>query len=345
MTIEKYIRNFLCIIMILLNAGCGEDDKIRPLPVEIQKVQAVSYSDEKEYVGIIEGKRTAELTFLVAGTIKNIYVQEGDEVKAGDVLAEIDNTSYENAYNVAKAALEQAKDDFKRLSVLKQKSSLPESQYIKAQTALNMAEANERIAYKNLADCSLKAPFSGILSKRYLDEGTNVAPAVAVFSLTDTSQVKINTAIPEKEIALIKDNQKGRVEISAVSGDSYEGSVVEKSMSAHPISHTYDIKLYIDNPQGLLIPGMVGRVYLNLHKENTAILIPLTAVSRNYENQLFVWIADSENRAIRKEITTGKIIGDKVIIRSGIKDGDVIIVKGYQHLTEGSIISVAAGEK
>ncbi len=319
-----------------------ENQEIKKSPV---KIQLVSYSDNLyrlEYVGTIEGENTVDLSFQVNGNLEQTYVGEGQRVQKGQLLARLNTNSIKNMYDVAKATLSQAQDAFDRLSLLHESKSLPEIKYIEAKTALEQAKSSERIARKNLEDCNLYAPFSGVIGRRYQESGANVMPGAPIYNLVNVAAIKVKIAIPENEISLVSVGDPCQVKISAIGDQSFEAKVTEKGIAAHPISHTYDIKARIVNPSSNIMPGMVCKTYLNRSSKSGKgnIIIPVKAVQIDFSGKRFVWVKGIHDKAEYREVAIGELACNGVVIEGGLNEGDSLIVEGYQNLSPGSLVAV-----
>ena len=150
------------------------------------------------------------------GTVKKIYVDLGERVTQGELIAEIDPTSIRSSYDAAKSTLEQAEDAYKRMKLLHDKGSIAEMKWIEVQSKLQQARSMEEVARKNLKDCKLYAPYSGVISEKNIEAGQNVMPGVPVAQLVGVQDLKVKISVPETEIANIQKNQKEKIIISAL---------------------------------------------------------------------------------------------------------------------------------
>jgi len=316
----------------------GEQDKV---PVKVQLISPDSTTHLQEYVGTVESERTVDISFLVPGTIEELYAYEGQQVSKGQLLASLNTVSLKNSHEMALSALNQAQDAYNRLSDMYKNKSLPEIQYIDAKTKFEQAVAAEVIAKKNLQDGKLYAPQSGVIGKRYFEPGANVMPGNPVYTLMDIHQVKVKVAIPEGEISQISKGAPCTVRISALNNERFEGQVIEKGIAANPVSHTYDVKIKVNNPSGKIMPGMVCRAYLDQPGLGGAgnIIVPIKAVQVDYSGKRFVWLKDKEGKAAYREVSLGRLAENGVQIREGLKAGDALIVEGYQHVSVGTKVS------
>ena len=172
---------------LLLAAGCSSPKKNRTVdPLRVETIVAAPSADvgAAVYVGAIEEESSAALSFPVAGTVARTFADEGRRVGKGPLRAELDPPSARRTFEAAEAALNQAKDACARLKQLYDAESLPEIKWVEAQTRLRQAEAAFGIAKKNLEDCSLYAPFSGVVGQRRISAGETALPGVPVLALT-----------------------------------------------------------------------------------------------------------------------------------------------------------------
>lgn len=335
------IKNDLLLLLfsVGLLTGCSQAKKnnnSEPVEVKAMTVSLVADASDNSYVGTVEESYGSQLSFATIGTVAQVFVDEGKAVSKGERLAVLDKSSIQNSYEIALSTLKQAEDAYNRLNTLYKKGSLPEVKYVEIQTQLAQARSGERIARKNLDDCVLRAPFSGYISKRSVDIGNNVGPGVGCFDLVKIDKVKVKVAIPEKEIASIKIGQKVKFSVDALGSRNFYGIVREKGVQANPLSHTYDIKLELENYNHLLLPGMVCSVLISTTGAADNIVIPQDAIMVDGAGT-FVWTA-KDGKAHRQDITSDGVNDSGTIVRSGIASGDKIIVSGQNKVSEGTKI-------
>lgn len=176
-------------------------------------------------------------------------------MRQGQLLAELDPTSARRTFEAAEAALNQAKDACERLRQLHDAESLPEIQWVEAQTRLRQAESAFGIARKNLEDCSLSAPFAGVVGRRQASAGENVLPGVPVMTLLRIGSVKVRFSVPEQEIAGLGAESRIGVVVAALGDRAFTAGRIEKSAVANPAAHTYDVRATLPNDGGELLPG------------------------------------------------------------------------------------------
>src|SRR5512133_1971947 len=187
--IPIYLKTvYLILLIIILTSGCKNisemDEKPEPvIPVKIYTVRSQPTIEMQNYIGTVEETQSIPLSFLTAGTIENVLADEGDIVHKGQLLAVLNSVSYQNAAQAAIAKEKQADDAYKRLSKVYKNGSLPEVKMIEIETGLEPARSASRIAVKNLEDCKLYSPVSGVIGRRSVEPGMNVVPGSPVFTI------------------------------------------------------------------------------------------------------------------------------------------------------------------
>jgi len=328
----------ICVVCSICFCSCSTQPRKEAgqIPVKTITVSTQEQAGRRTYVGTVEESYGSLLSFATVGTVSKVLIDEGQAVSQGQVLAVLDKTSAENAFQIAKSTLSQTQDAFNRLHTLYKKGSLPEIKDIEIQTQLAQAQASERIARKNLEDCVLHAPFAGYISKKIVEVGNNVMPGVGCFKLVKIDQVKVKVSIPEKEISGIKKGDNIGFTVAALDNRSFIGKVLEKGVQANPLSHTYDIKIGQNNRDHALLPGMVCRVEIDVNDLGQAILIPQNAVMID-EKGTFVWVVEN-GQAKRRFVISGGVNDRGVIIIEGLTNSEKIIVSGQDKVSEGSKI-------
>lgn len=322
----------------LLCTGCSSNQKtyqLNPMRVNTLVIEPSCDVDARTYVGTIEEKASAALSFAVPGTISRMYVDEGERVTKGRLLAELDPTSVRQSYEAAKATLEQAEDACRRLKILYDGKSLPEIKWVEAQTRLSQARSAYQIARKNLDDTRLVAPFSGVIGKRRLSAGENAVPGVPVVTLLDIDKVKVRFSVPEREIAALSTDSRVEVRVAALNDRRFEASKIEKGAVANSATHTYDVRATMQNGESELLPGMVCNVVVSPADAVEEIAVPLRALQKSGSGRSFVWKVQGDT-VVRCEVETDRLVNNGVAIAGGLEEGDRIVIDGMQKIGQGS---------
>lgn len=327
--------------------GCKKNEKQQSEKVDTAQtvsVEQVSLNAEnaiKSYVGIIQEKVSIPLSFLASGSVLQVYVSEGQAVHRGQLLALLNGASYRSSLNAALAKRRQAQDAYNRLSVIYKKGSLPEVKMVEVETGLAETQSFVQIAKKNLQDCRLYAPTDGVIGKRMIEPGMNAIPGNPVFNVLKINVVYAVASIPENEIAQIHIGQSASVVVSALGNKQFEGRVTEKGVEANPMSHTYDVKIAISNEKRSLRPGMVCNVVMT-RKAVKQISAPFQSVMTDGQGQRYVFVYNKKTgKAEKRTVGIGSLCGNgDVEVVSGLSDGDILIVEGYQRINENTPVKI-----
>ena len=311
--------------LLVLLAVCSCSDKKgsgskAPTRVKTEVISTTSGVNGQTYVGIVEEREATAVSFTTMGAVKRVLVNEGQAVGKGQLIAEIDDTQARNLLAGAEAAMAQASDALERYKMLHDAGSLPEVQWVEIQSKVAQAQSQLDVAKKNLADCRLVAPVSGIIGRKMIGAGETALPSQAVVSILDISSVKVKVSIPEAEIGSISGNTPSVIKVEAINR-SFSGGRIEKGVQADALTHTYDIRINVANNERKLLPGMVANVQFDAKagQEGGQQTMPITAIQRKSDGTLF-----------------GETIGNRVSAASGISEGQRIIIEGYQKLSEGT---------
>ena len=329
----------------LIYSGCDNSKAISEnsviVNVRVTPVGLYDVDNAIAFSGTIEAFETVPLSFTVTGRVEKVWVDEGEYVAKGQLLAELDKEIMTNAYEMSSATLERARDAYNRLQPMYENGSLPEIKFIEVETSLQQAKAATAIAEKNLQDCSLNATKSGYIGTRSIDPGMSVLPGVAAISIVDIDKVYARITVSENEIAGVAKGQKCNITVAALGNGQFTGRVDQVGIVANPVSHTYGVKIMIPNTEEQLKPGMICDVALLRPDTGNSVVIPNQAVQVDEKGNTFVYTVNRErNIALRKYITTGGLTRKGIQVDKGLDQGDYIVVAGQQKLADKSMVNI-----
>jgi len=336
-------KGFLvCCVMAGLLCSCNEQKSysVQPLTVETETVGTTTDIESRSYVGTVEEEESVSVSFAGMGTLKRILVSEGECVRQGQLLAEMDDTQARNLLEGAQASFDQAEDAIGRYKQLHDKGSLPEAKWIEAQSKLEEMRSMLKTAQKNLDDCRLLAPMSGVVGKKQMSAGMTVLPSQPVVTLYKIKNVKVKVSVPEQEIADIDAHTPSQITVTATH-QTVAGGRIEKGILADPLSHTYDIRIWVENPEQKILPGMVCKVSMSDERctmSDAQMTVPVRCIQQSADGKHFVWVVDTDPKAHRQEITMGETVGNRIVVTSGLTEGTKVITAGYQKVSEGTEI-------
>jgi len=334
------------ICVLLLAAGmlisCGKkEEKKEEVKRRLPDVSAVPLKAEtldETFIlpASVEAWEDVVLSAETAGRITEIRIKEGETVKKGQTLIKINTDSLEGSYRAAKAVYDQTKKDLERVKKLYQGKAVGKKSLDDASSAFRQASANLSVARAELSKGVLKSTINGIADRIPVDAGEYVNPGATVARVVDISKLKAIVYLPEKDAVSVKSGQ----DVAVMTGElnradkTFAGKILHVASSAEDATRTYRTKIEITGAEKDLKPGMIVRVLFRRAVHENVIAIPLySIVDMGTYRAAFVLKGD-EAKMVR--LTFGPVLGAKVIVTSGLNEGDMLIVKGHQLLTDGT---------
>ncbi|NLO91766.1 MAG: efflux RND transporter periplasmic adaptor subunit [Elusimicrobia bacterium] len=294
------------------------------------------------YSGVVDAEKNISLSFLTPGTVSEVPVREGDRVRKGQLLAKLDCESNKNSFRIAQEKARQAEDAFNRFEPMYKNGNLPEIKMVEIRTGKVQAELAEKLARKNMEDCSLTAPDDGLISARSIEPGDNAAPGMPALKLVSVDKVYAVISVPESEISGIKKGVPVSVELSGQGNRRVEGKVADAGVSADPLSRTYTVRVLLKNPDSKILPGMLCNVYISRREGPAGVAVPASAIKMDGDNRHFVFVFDGPSRRVRKtEIVLGGFREGGVLVVSGLQGNESVVREGVQKLDDGMLVEAA----
>lgn len=340
-------KTFVKAALVLVTfSACGQapqrsaEETIR---VEVEIARVSNNVILTPYVGVVEPEQRTLVSFTGMGLLKEVLVREGQAVRRGQLLARIDDTQARNALDAAQSTLRQALDAQERMKQLRDNNALPEIKWVEVESRVQQAQASVAMCQKSLDDCRLLSPCNGVVGGEIMHPGETVLPTAPVLSILSIARVKVRASVPEKEISHLTATTVSTVELDALPGETFLGSTMEKAVSADVVTHTYDIRIPLDNPDMRLLPGMVAKVVVQNPKD-MKLSLPVRAVQQNTENGLYVWMV-RHGKAIAVPVTVGEPTANRIEVTGGIAEGDTVIVEGYHKVGMDTPVQVIATQQ
>lgn len=333
-------------LLACLLSACGAKSKASgpaPTPVQVAQVMSPSGQTAVEATGTLRRTRESALSFRTPGVITKLLVDEGDTVRAGQVLAVIDPTALDARLKAAAADLERARRDVDRFGPLVEKGAISREQFDNQKTALYGAEAAYASAAFDRRWANLRAPSSGVILLRSAQSGEVVAAGQPVLSLADTSSpLVIRFPLSDRDVARVRLGQVAQVRLDALNGQMLAGQVSRISQRARPETGQIEVEVTLAAIQGLR-SGMVGTVQMpsaaSARPSSTFQKIPAEAVLEATGGRAFVLKLDGKLHARRTAVGFGGFDGDDALV-SGLAPGDRVITAGAGYVSDGEAVSV-----
>jgi membrane fusion protein (multidrug efflux system) len=335
-----------------LLAGCNSSQSAVPpaskaLPVTVLEMQPQSIPSSVEVMGQTEGARETEVRPRVGGIlIKRLY-QEGQTVRAGQALFQIDRSTYEIALAEAEAKAEQATREKDRLSSLVEARAISQREYDGAVSAHAIAQATLRQAQLNLSWTTITAPLSGTTGRAMKSEGNliSVDDSVPLTSVYQLNPMWVRFSLAESDVAKLPEGRLTPKSISGVELILPDGSVYPLpgrlnyvASTIDPMLGTRQLRAEFANTEGSLLPGQFVRARLLTGMRDGVFLVPQAAVMQTDRGRL-VMVSDAENKVTPRAIQTGEWRGRDWVILSGLQAGDKVIVDNLMKLRPGMTVA------
>jgi len=334
-------------IMIAIITGCGNTrtDEIKReqgIKVKTALVQSVKNDYNLGYSGTIEASQVIPLSFKTIGTVDKIFVEVGDVVRKGQLLATLDDSDLQNIYNTMLARYQQAEDAYDRLKLVYDEGSLPEIKWVEMKSNYEQAKSALDLAQNNLDKCKLLAPVDGIVGRRNIEPGqSSVSLTMAPIELVKIETVFVKISVPENEINKISSGQKAVITVSALDDKTYEGIVTNVSPVAELMSRTYTVKISVNNTGHELKPGMVCDVRISFETDTKMLVVSAKAVSKDSAGNTYVFVVASDKKTVKKQlITVGRYHDSGIEVIAGLTEGQTIVCEGGEKLSDNSLINL-----
>ena len=285
-----------------------------PRPVKLAEVTSLNLV-EKSFSGVVSPDQFSDLAFKMSGPLISLKVDEGQKVRTGQVVAEIDPQDFKWEYEAKKASFQTAEAQLQRAKKLLSKQAISKQEYETTESSYSNAKAAFEYAQNQLEQTKLRAPFDGFIQKKYVENYQKVQAGQGIVCLINPNKLQIQYTMPETNITYF--------------------------------STPYQIYVEFDNYKGIRFKvGFSCRVVLHIESASFnegAVLVPLSAIVASEENNdKFVFVYNAQSQKVeRRQIEESGLVGkDNVIITKGLKAGDQVVSAGATRLVEGQQVKV-----
>jgi RND family efflux transporter MFP subunit len=304
----------------------------KPVHVKAVSVEMAHYSIPVRATGMLTTTTQMKLSFKTGGIIQHIHVREGISVKRGEVLATLDLSEIRAQVQQAKIGLEKAERDLNRARNLYQDSVATLEQYQNARSAFELARAQKQIADFNLEHSRIKAPSEGKILKVLVEANEVIGPGypAVLFGSTENDWV-VRTALTDKDIVKLSLGDSARVTMDAFPGMEFRAEITELGNAADPVTGTYEAELLILQSLPQFRTGFISRAELFPSHVNQSLVVPVEALLDASDDRAYVFVYQ-QNKAIRRHLVIGDIVGDRVVVRNGLDEGELVITEGAKYV-------------
>ncbi|NQD37554.1 efflux RND transporter periplasmic adaptor subunit [Permianibacter sp. IMCC34836] len=336
----------------LLLTGCGGDAKSEEaasdgdkkkeeevaLPVEVSKASSGLITATLTSTSTLEAEEQASVVAKVSGVVTKLFVEEGQMVKAGDPLIQLDTERLQLEVARAESNLAKLASDRDRTKQLFEKKLVSSDAYDKIKFEYDSLKASHDLAKLDLAYGTVRAPISGVVSKRMVKVGNMVQLNQPVFEITDFDPLLAVIHVPERELAKLTLNQAAVITVDARRDQLYPARILRISPIIDAASGTFKVTLAVNDSKRELKPGMFGRVAVTYAQHDNAVLIAKDAVL-NEDGETAVFVI-RDNKAYRTPVETGFTDDKHMEILKGIAANDLVVTTGQNSLKHEASVQV-----
>lgn len=336
----------LFLLLAVVTGACSsgkespQEETEKPAPaVKTAAVETHTFHETVSSSGMLTSKSEIKLAFKTGGMIRKSYVSEGQHVKAGQLLAELDLSEIEAQVNQARTGYEKAKRDFERAETLYKEEAATLTTLNDARSGLEVATQTLNAVQFNQKLSRIYAPVSGRILMKLAEQGELIGPFSPMFILgTGEQAYVVNVGLTDRDIVKVSSGDKAEVTLDAYPDEVFEGRVTQIAQMITPATGTYAVEVEISPKGKKLISGFVARVSLHTQKSVSTLAIPVESLVNAQGNQADVYLY-SGGKALKKPVSIGKVHGNYVAVSSGVEAGDLIITSGSGFVSDGDPVT------
>jgi membrane fusion protein (multidrug efflux system) len=315
--------------------GMGGGRSSAPASVTLVTVRSERVSQKLEALGNARANESVDISTKLSNIVTAVKFRDGERVKRGQVLVQLDNAQARADVAEAQAALTESESQYNRSRELLNTQALSKSSFDQLVATLAANRARLGAAQARFEDTVIRAPFSGRVGLRRVSVGTLISPGDVITTLDDTSVIKLDFSVPENFLASLREGLSIRASAPAFPGRSFAGSVASIDSRVDMNTRSVTVRALLANDDGALRPGMFLNVTL-ANDEREALVIPEEALSPEAERQ-YVYVV-TDGKVSRREVRIGGRRPGRVEILAGLTAGERVVVEGTQKVRDGATV-------
>lgn len=331
--------SLVLLLSLALGLGVGATARAAPTPVIVTEAVVAPFEDEVEALGTLLANESVTLSSTVSERVTAIHFDDGDRVRAGALLIELNDAELRALLEEAEVLADEARRQYERLRTLQEQNQAAASLVDERRREWETAGARVRSLEARLAEHALRAPFDGVLGLRNVSLGALVSPGDAITTLDDDREMKLEFSVPEVFMADLRPGLAIRATSPALPGRSFEGEIAVLDSRVDPDTRSIRVRARLPNPDHLLRPGLLMKVTLSRNPRQS-LRVPEEALIP-VAGQHYVLVVES-GRASLREVTVGTRRPGEVEIRAGLESGEQVIVEGTSRVKNGDLVRILA---
>lgn len=351
----KRIQLILSLLLAVLVWACGSKAEAPKEPsanqtfdesvvaVRLAPVQRVTRAEPITASGLLSSAEEARLSFKIGGIVNKIYVEEGQAVRKGQLLATLDLTEINAQVNQAQLTVEKSERDLNRVKAMYADTAATLEQMQNATTGSSVARQSLTIAQFNRSYAQIRSSIDGTVTRKAMNEGELAASGATVFFVSGNRRNDwvVRVGVSDKDWARLRVGNRATAALDAYPGRSFRGTVSELAQAADPVNKLYEVEIRIDPGGARFAPGLFAKVQLTPDQSRTYAVVPVEAIVEGNGQEGFVYVLRPNRKGVRKQpVQIGFLDGKNVLLSNGLADVTDVVTAGSAFLTEESTVVV-----
>lgn len=313
-------------------------DKEKPISIKAISIKTELAESEYVFSGTFEPKSESKLSTDMQGKVNAVLVDLGSTVKQGQSLIELDNSILRLQLQSVELQIEGLEADVKRFTVLANADAIQGVQLEKTELGLRTAKVQKATLLEQISKTNIRAPFNGIITAKFTEEGAFAAPGMPLLQITEMSNLKFTVNIPEDKLSQFAKGQTCSISIDVYPEILLDGEVIMVGSKAN-MGNSYPVQLAVKNTDDIKIKsGMFGKVKVKSGDNTNRISIPASVmIGTAIQPQVYVV---KDGHAVLQNIIIAERIDDKIIVSQGLSEGDLLITNGFINLFDGAKVTI-----
>jgi len=343
MNIKTIILTIAAVIPLTVFVACKQKANettsvadITEIPVRLIAAQGETISEPVVAPGFISSATEARLSFKTGGVIERIYVEEGQSVHKGQLLATINLTEINAMVGQAKEGLDKAQRDYDRTKNLYKDTVATLEQFQNVTTGLNVSKQQYDMAKFNQSYAEIRATADGKIVKKIMNEGEIASPGMPVFFMNSagTNDWLVKIGVADKDWARLKLGNTASIKIDAYPGQVFSGNVSQLAQAPDAMSGLYQVEIKLNGCGKALATGLFAKAEIKPDNNASYVTIPVDAVIEGNGSEAFVYTT-ADNKAHKQPVKVAFMKDGKVMLSAGLDKGVKVVTDGSAYLTDG----------
>jgi membrane fusion protein, multidrug efflux system len=312
----------------------------KKLPVEVAQAKTGTITSSLVTTATLDPDRQVTMISETTGIVNRITVDEGNLVREGQLLATLSDRDKQVKLQQTNVSVDNAKKELERKQASFNAKIISESEFQKAKYELEVALEQKNAAQVELDRSIIRAPFTGVITQRFIEKGQNITPTSQLFTIVDTDPLEAKVYLPEKEIFGLRPNQRVVMALNAQKDVTFAGTIRQINPAVDTKTGTVKVTVEVVNAPEVVRPGSFVDVRLETQRHDKTLLIPKRALMEE-AGERYVFVVQ-KGQAARRTIAVGFLDDQNAEILSGVNQGEMVVTSGQGSLRDGTKTEIIA---